>query len=161
MYVTSPAIGLSPTVFLVAQLRWRSHPLTLFAIELLVDEENEKVHIDLGFVKHFHHSNSLILQLQQVLKQNTLYVSCRRFLPHKLETIITISPNVSVVLLMPNIVISLTRDIYLQNDLYFLHIEAHKLGVDIKGTWCLCGTDLKQHVLEPAEKYSNMLTVWT
>lgn len=35
--------------------------------ELLVEEEDEKVDIDFGFVKELHDSHTLVLQLQQVL----------------------------------------------------------------------------------------------
>lgn len=35
--------------------------------ELLVEEEDEKIDIDFGFVKELHDSHTLILQLQQVL----------------------------------------------------------------------------------------------
>ena len=44
------------------------------AIEFLVDEVNEKVHVDLGSPEHLHHCQPFILQLQQVLcteKQTT------------------------------------------------------------------------------------------
>ena len=39
----------------------------LLAVELLVQQEDEKVHVDAGFVEHFHDGHTLILQLQQVL----------------------------------------------------------------------------------------------
>lgn len=35
--------------------------------EFLVEEENEKVHIDLGLVEEFHDSHTLVLKLQEVL----------------------------------------------------------------------------------------------
>lgn len=35
--------------------------------ELLVEEEDEKIDIDFGFVKELHDSHALILQLQEVL----------------------------------------------------------------------------------------------
>lgn len=42
-------------------------PLLSLLEELLVEEEDEEVHIDFGLTEHLHHSHALILQLQQVL----------------------------------------------------------------------------------------------
>lgn len=42
-------------------------PLLSLLEELLVEEEDEEVHIDFGLTEHLHHSHPLILQLQQVL----------------------------------------------------------------------------------------------
>lgn len=39
----------------------------LLVEELLVEEEDQKVHVHFGFVTHLHHGHTFILQLQQVL----------------------------------------------------------------------------------------------
>lgn len=36
--------------------------------ELLVEQEDEEIDVDFGFVKEFHDSHTLILQLQEVLR---------------------------------------------------------------------------------------------
>lgn len=38
-----------------------------FLEELLVEEEDEQIHVDFGLIKHLHHGNPLELQLQEVL----------------------------------------------------------------------------------------------
>lgn len=44
-------------------------PFPLLLEELLVEEENEQVDIDLGFIEHLHDGYTLVLQLQQVLQE--------------------------------------------------------------------------------------------
>lgn len=39
--------------------------------ELLVEQEDEEIDVDFGFVKEFHDSHTLILQLQEVLGGRT------------------------------------------------------------------------------------------
>lgn len=43
--------------------------------ELLVEEEDEQIDVDFGFIKHLHHGDLLVLQLQQILHTNTGYSS--------------------------------------------------------------------------------------
>ena len=42
-----------------------------FVEELLVEQEDEQVHVDLGFIEHLHHRYALVLQLQQILEEKT------------------------------------------------------------------------------------------
>jgi hypothetical protein len=51
-----------------------SHEFLLFAIEFLVDKEDEEVHVNFGLAKHFQDGYALILQLKKVLSriQHTL-----------------------------------------------------------------------------------------
>jgi len=43
--------------------------LSFLAEELVVEQEDEKIDVDLCSVKHPHHCHAFILQLQQVLSQ--------------------------------------------------------------------------------------------
>lgn len=47
-------------------------PTPLLLEELLVEEEDEQVHVDLGLIKHLHDCYTLVLQLQQVLGERGL-----------------------------------------------------------------------------------------
>lgn len=47
----------------------------LFAVELPVDEEDEEVDVDLGLAEHHHDGNALVLQLQQVLKEQQVIIT--------------------------------------------------------------------------------------
>jgi hypothetical protein len=38
------------------------------SVEFSVDEEDEEVDVDLGFVEHLDHRHALILQLEQILE---------------------------------------------------------------------------------------------
>lgn len=44
-------------------------PILLLLEELLVEEEDEQVDVDFGFVEHLHDGYALVLQLQQVLQE--------------------------------------------------------------------------------------------
>lgn len=48
----------------------RSQPSS-FAQELLVEEKDEKVDVDLGFIEELHDGHTLVLELEQVLGQRT------------------------------------------------------------------------------------------
>lgn len=44
--------------------------------EFLVEEEDEQIDVDFGFIKHLHHGDFLVLQLQQILHTDTDDSSC-------------------------------------------------------------------------------------
>ena len=41
--------------------------IQLFAVEFSIQEEDEQVDVDLRSAEHFHHGDSLVLQLEQIL----------------------------------------------------------------------------------------------
>jgi len=42
--------------------------VSFLAEELAVEQKNEEIDVDLSSIKHFHQSNTFVLQLQQVLQ---------------------------------------------------------------------------------------------
>ena len=49
--------------------------LSLFPIKFLVEQENEQVDVDGGAIEELHHRHALVLQLEQILRNNTAALS--------------------------------------------------------------------------------------
>ncbi len=98
--------------------------------ELLVEEEDEQIDVDFGFIKHLHHGDLLVLQLQQIL--------------HKHGLLLSFPSN------------TLTASAAAEPHLIFerepLHVHTHEPSLHQERAVLLAASDVKDHVLEPADR---------
>lgn len=123
-------------------------PLLLLLEELLVEEEDEQVDVDFGFVKHLHDGYALVLQLQQVLQEGRPSPWAPRVgengagggvptarLPRPWGRTPPQPPA-------PHLVVQLEP----------LHVDPHELGFHLEPPGLLAGHDVEDDVPEPGGK---------